>query len=367
MSAPLLEVEGVGRQFIVRRSVLGRPTAIVTAVDDVSLSLDAGKTLALVGESGSGKSTLGRLVLRLIDPTAGRIRFDGRDVTSLTESGLRPLRRNAQLIFQDPYASLNPRMTVGQILGEPLALHAIVPPSRRPERVNALLRLVGLEPRVARRYPHEFSGGQRQRIAIARALAVEPKLIVCDEPVSALDVSIRAQVLNLLCDLQRRLGLAYIFISHDLAVVKHIADRIAVMHLGRIVEIGLSEALFANPRHPYTRALLSAVPVPEPGAKRERMMLRGEMPSALDPPAGCPFHTRCPVAVARCESEQPDLIGGSHATACHRADELPPAANIVPHQRGRPQVLQQLVNAFRRTETDRQGGSGVDKVATAGK
>jgi peptide/nickel transport system ATP-binding protein/oligopeptide transport system ATP-binding protein len=285
MSAPLLEVEDVGRQFVARRSVLGRPTAIVTAVDGVSFSLEAGKTLALVGESGCGKSTLGRLVLRLIEPTAGRIRFDGRDVTALRERELRPLRRNAQLIFQDPYASLNPRMTVGQILAEPLALHDVVPPSRRKERVNELLRLVGLEPRLARRYPHEFSGGQRQRIAIARALAVEPKLIVCDEPVSALDVSIRAQVLNLLRDLQRRLGLAYIFISHDLAVVKHIADRIAVMHLGRIVEIGPNEALFANPRHPYSRALLSAIPVPAPGAMRERIILRGEMPSALHPPA----------------------------------------------------------------------------------
>ena len=209
MSAPLLEVEDVGRQFVVRRSVFGRPTAIVTAVDGVSFSLEAGKTLALVGESGCGKSTLGRLVLRLIEPAAGRIRFDGRDVTALRERELRPLRRNAQLIFQDPYASLNPRMTVGQILAEPLALHNVVPPSRRAERVNELLRLVSLEPRLARRYPHEFSGGQRQRIAITRALALEPKLIVCDEPVSALDVSIRAQVLNLLRDLQRRLGLAY--------------------------------------------------------------------------------------------------------------------------------------------------------------
>jgi oligopeptide/dipeptide ABC transporter ATP-binding protein len=347
MSAPLLEVEDLGRQFVARRSVLGRPTAIVTAVDGVSFSLDAGKTLAVVGESGSGKSTLGRLVLRLIDPTAGRIRFDGRDVTTLSERELKPLRRNAQLIFQDPYASLNPRMTVGQVLGEPLALHNVVPPSRRAERVNELLHLVGLEPRAARGYPHEFSGGQRQRIVIARALAVEPKLIVCDEPVSALDVSIRAQVLNLLRDLQRRLGLAYIFISHDLAVVKHIADCIAVMHLGRIVEIGPGEALFANPRHPYSRALLSAIPVPEPGARRERIILRGEMPSALNPPAGCPFHTRCPVAVARCQTERPELVGGWHATACHRVDELPPAANIVPRQRDLPPALEQLVNAFR--------------------
>jgi oligopeptide/dipeptide ABC transporter ATP-binding protein len=347
MSAPLLEVEDLGRTFVVRRSVLGRPTATVTAVEGVSFSLQAGKTLALVGESGSGKSTLGRLVLRLIDPTSGRIRFEGRDVTALAERELRSLRRNAQLIFQDPYAALNPRMTVGQILSEPLALHDVVPPARRAERVNELLRLVGLEPRVTRRYPHEFSGGQRQRIVIARALAVEPKLIVCDEPVSALDVSIRAQVLNLLRDLQRRLGLAYIFISHDLAVVKHIADRIAVMHLGRIVEIGPNEALFANPRHPYSRALLSAIPMPEPGVRRERIILRGEMPSPLHPPEGCAFHTRCPAAIALCQTERPDLTGGSHATACHRADELPPAANIVPRHGGLSPALERLVNAFR--------------------
>jgi oligopeptide/dipeptide ABC transporter ATP-binding protein len=361
MSEPLLEVEDIGRQFVVRRSVLGRPTAIVAAVDGVSFSLEAGKTLALVGESGSGKSTLGRLVLRLIDPTTGRIRFDGRDVTVLKERELKSLRRNAQLIFQDPYASLNPRMTVGQILSEPLALHDIVPPSRRAGKVDELLRLVGLDPRVARRYPHEFSGGQRQRIVIARALAVEPKLIVCDEPVSALDVSIRAQVLNLLHELQRRLGLAYIFISHDLAVVKHIADRIAVMHLGRIVEIAPNEALFTSPRHPYSRALLSAIPVPEPGAKRERIILAGDMPSALDPPKGCPFHTRCPAAVERCRAESPKLIGGSHSVACHRADELPPAANLVPRQAGVPSALARLVNAFR-NRTDGQGGAGVGTV-----
>jgi peptide/nickel transport system ATP-binding protein len=348
MTAPLLEVENLGRQFVARRSALGRPTAVVTAVEAVSFSLHTGTTLALVGESGCGKTTLGRLVLRLIDPTAGRIRFDGCDVTQLKERELKPLRRNAQLIFQDPYASLNPRMTIGQILAEPLALHAVVPRSRRAVRVAELLTLVGLDPRAARRYPHEFSGGQRQRIAIARALAVEPKLIVCDEPVSALDVSIRAQVLNLLRDLQRRLGLAYIFISHDLAVVKHVADRIAVMHLGRIVEIGPSAALFANPRHPYTRALLSAIPLPVPGLARERIILHGEMPSALHPPAGCAFHTRCPVAIGRCATVRPELTGTGHATACHRADELP-AAHLGLNEVTRSQSLERLVNAFRRT------------------
>jgi peptide/nickel transport system ATP-binding protein/oligopeptide transport system ATP-binding protein len=347
MSAALLEVDRLSRQFVARRSALGRPTAVVMAVEEVSFSLAPGTTLALVGESGCGKTTLGRLVLRLIDSTAGRIRFDGHDVTVLKERQLKTLRRNVQLIFQDPYASLNPRMTVGQILAEPLALHDVVAPSQRRGRVDELLRLVGLDPRAARRYPHEFSGGQRQRIAIGRALAVEPKLIVCDEPVSALDVSIRAQVLNLLRDLQRRLGLAYIFISHDLAVVKHIADRIAVMHLGRIVEMAPSEDLFANPRHPYTRALLSAVPLPAPGSTRERIILHGEMPSALNPPSGCAFHTRCPFLVAQCRTMRPELLGDAHAVACHRADELPPAHTGL-SEAARSASLERLVNAFRR-------------------
>jgi len=251
----LLEATNLVKHFPASRNLLGRPTAFVQAVDGVSFHVEAGETLAIVGESGCGKSTVSRLVLRLIEPDAGSIRFEGRDLLSLDAGELRAFRKQAQIIFQDPYASLNPRMTVGQILGEPLKLHALAPPHRRRARIDELLRLVGLEPRFARRYPHEFSGGQRQRIAIARALAVEPKLIICDEPVSALDVSIRSQILNLLRDLQRRLGLSYIFVSHDLAVVKHIADRVAVMNLGGIVETAETQALFAAPRHPYSRAL----------------------------------------------------------------------------------------------------------------
>jgi peptide/nickel transport system ATP-binding protein/oligopeptide transport system ATP-binding protein len=361
----LLEVEGLVKHFVAERSVFGRPTAHVQAVDGVSFTVEAGKTLALVGESGCGKSTVSRLVLRLIEPDAGIVRFEGRDLGQLNASQLRAFRRDAQIIFQDPYASLNPRMTVSQILTEPLALHDLVPSPRRRERVEELLRLVGLEPRFARRYPHEFSGGQRQRIAIARALAVEPKLIVCDEPVSALDVSIRSQILNLLRDLQDRLGLAYIFVSHDLAVVKHIADRIAVMNLGAIVETADTQALFATPRHPYSRALLSAIPVPKPQARRSRMVLQGEMPSALNPPPGCRFHTRCPYVIDRCRVEVPQLLadGTGHATACHRIAELPPADNLVPLDGGFSPTLEKLVAAFGRQAEGTDRG-GVDMIGT---
>ena len=350
--AALLEVKNLVKHFPVERSLFGRPTAFVKAVDGVSFHVDAGETLALVGESGCGKSTLSRLVLRLIEPDAGSVRFEGRDLLALDANALRAFRRQAQIIFQDPYASLNPRMTVNQILSEPLALHGLVPPARRRERVEELLRLVGLEPRVARRYAHEFSGGQRQRIAIARALAVEPKLIICDEPVSALDVSIRSQILNLLRDLQDRLKLSYIFVSHDLAVVKHIADRVAVMNFGKIVETAATQALFASPRHPYSRALLSAIPVPKPQARRARLLLQGEMPSALNPPPGCRFHTRCPFAVDRCRIEAPELLadGSGHATACHRTAELPPADAIVPSDGGFSPALERLVAAFGRPE-----------------
>ena len=348
MMAALLEVKDLVKHFVAGRSVFGRPTAFIKAVDGVSFSVDSGKTLALVGESGCGKSTVSRLVLRLIEPDAGSVSFEGRDLLAFGVNELRAFRREAQIIFQDPYASLNPRMTVSQILNEPLALHNLVPASRRRERVEELLRLVGLEPRFARRYPHEFSGGQRQRIAIARALAVEPKLIICDEPVSALDVSIRSQILNLLRDLQDRLGLAYIFVSHDLAVVKHIADRVAVMNLGVIVETADTQALFASPRHPYSRALLSAIPVPQPRARRSRMLLQGEMPSALNPPPGCRFHTRCPYVIERCRVETPRLLADAagHASACHRTAELPPPDAVVLADSAFSPTLERLVAAF---------------------
>jgi peptide/nickel transport system ATP-binding protein/oligopeptide transport system ATP-binding protein len=358
----LLDVQNLVKHFVANRSVFGRPTAHVKAVEGVSFSVDAGETLAIVGESGCGKSTLSRLVLRLIEPDSGQLRFEGRDLSAFDADQLRAFRRDAQIIFQDPYASLNPRMTVSQILSEPLSLHGLVPAAQRAERVAELLRLVGLEPRFARRYPHEFSGGQRQRIAIARALAVEPKLVICDEPVSALDVSIRSQILNLLRDLQDRLGLAYIFVSHDLAVVKHIADRIAVMNLGCIVETGPTQALFAAPGHPYTRALLSAIPVPRPQARRSRILLQGEMPSALHPPPGCRFHTRCPYVIDRCRIDVPELKADAngHATACHRSEELPTAETIVLLDDGLSPTLAKLVAAFGAS----QEGSGAAGVGT---
>jgi peptide/nickel transport system ATP-binding protein/oligopeptide transport system ATP-binding protein len=361
MSA-LLEVENLVRHFVVRRSLLGRPRATVRAVDGVSFSVAAGETLALVGESGCGKTTVSRLVLRLIEPTGGSVRFDGADVLAFDAAALRRFRRQAQLVFQDPYGSLNPRMTVGEILAEPLALHTQLAPKQRRTRVVHLLDMVGLPAVAARRYPHEFSGGQRQRVAIARALAVEPKLIICDEPVSALDVSIRSQILNLLRDLQRRLGLAYIFISHDLAVVKHIADRVAVMNLGQIVETAPGERIFAEPRHPYSHALISAIPVPDPAARRDRMVLQGDLPSALAPPAACRFHTRCPYVIPRCREEAPALIDeAGHATACHRWREVP-ARGTAAAGSGASPALTRLMAAFARV-SDVEPASGVDKVA----
>ncbi|HEY8242154.1 MAG TPA: dipeptide ABC transporter ATP-binding protein [Casimicrobiaceae bacterium] len=349
MTHKLLEVTNLVKHFPVRKGLFGRAAGAVRAVDGVSFDLRVGETLALVGESGCGKSTTGRLVLRLIEPTMGIVRFDGVDVFGYSEADMREQRRSMQIIFQDPFASLNPRMTVGQTLEEPLALHGLAD-GRREKRVRELLNLVGLPAEYARRYPHEFSGGQRQRIGIARALAVEPRMIVCDEPVSALDVSIQAQVINLLVDLQRRFGLAYIFIAHDLAVVKFIATRIAVMYLGKIVEQADKRALFREPRHPYTQALLSSIPVPQPTLERRPMLLAGDVPSSSDPPSGCRFRTRCPYARQKCTDEEPPLEAGTdgHAVACHFWREIAPPA-ILPGTAAIPPNprLEALQAAFR--------------------
>ncbi len=322
--SPLVEVDGLVKHFPIKGGILQRQVASVQAVDDVSFTIARGETLGLVGESGCGKTTVGRLLLRLLDPTGGTIRFDGQDITRLKGKALKPYRRRMQLIFQDPYSSLDPRSPIGDSIGEGLRIHAMGNAQERADRVKRMMDMVGLQSYHARRYPHEFSGGQRQRIGIARALVLEPDLVVCDEPVSALDVSIQAQVLNLLKSLQRELGLTYVFIAHNMGVVEHISDRVAVMYLGRIAEVAGRERIFEQPEHPYTQALLSAIPIPDPELPRERVILRGDVPSPVNPPSGCRFNPRCPLRAemdmpVRCVEEVPDLHDGvdGHLVACH--------------------------------------------------
>ena len=318
----LLDVKNLKVHFPVKHGLFSRAKQFLKAVDDVSFALEPGETLGLVGESGCGKTTLGRAIVRLLEPTSGRILFAGEDITALRGAELRARRRGLQMIFQDPYGSLNPHMTVGDIIGEALDIHRLAEnASARQKRIVELLKAVGLDSVHAQRYPHEFSGGQRQRIGIARALAVEPKLIVCDEPVSALDVSVQAQIVNLLQDLQAGRGIAYLFIAHDLAVVEHISRRVLVMYLGKAVELSDAKGVVRAPKHPYTQALLSAVPVVDPESKRRRMVLPGDVPSPIDPPTGCPFHPRCPMAEARCRTEPPHLreLTSAHWAACHLA------------------------------------------------
>ena len=316
---PVVEVRNLTKHFAVPRGLLGLRTGKVHAVDGVSFCVQAGETLGLVGESGCGKSTTGKMILKLIEPTAGEIYLDGERIDALSRGAMRRRRSGLQVVFQDPYSSLNPRLRANEIVAEPLRNFSRLPRARIDDRVAELFEQVGLRRDQMVRFPHEFSGGQRQRLVIARALALKPKVIVCDEPVSALDVSVQAQVINLLADLQANFGIAYIFIAHDLAVVEHISHRVAVMYLGRIVELAERRALFAGPQHPYTEALLSAVPIPDPGAKPQRVMLPGEVPSPINPPAGCYFHTRCPYAEARCRSEKPLLreVRPGHYAACH--------------------------------------------------
>ena len=334
----LLSVRNLVKRFPIKGGILGREVGAVKAVQNVSFDIYRGETLGLVGESGCGKSTLGRCILRLIEPTSGEIFFKGQDITKIGQAELRKLRRNMQIVFQDPYASLNPRMTVEEILGEPMIIHGLAS-SREERRKNIfeLLDLVGLRREAISRYPHEFSGGQRQRICIARALAVKPEFLVCDEPVSALDVSIQAQIVNLMQDLQKELKLTYLFIAHDLKVVEHISNRVAVMYLGKIAEIAEGDELYARPRHPYTKALLSAIPIPDPTHKIERVILQGDVPSPINPPSGCFFHPRCPIAREKCSVDYPILAdvsawNGIHQAACHYPSDGPLISKVPVHE-----------------------------------
>ena len=319
LRGPLLEVKGLVKHFALKKTRFFQPPSLVYAVNGVNFSLSKGETLGLVGESGCGKTTAGRAILRLIEPTSGEINFEGRDVARFSEHRLKQFRRNAQMIFQDPFASLNPRMTVEDIVGEPLLVHGLGAKSERADRVAAVLEKVGLEPAYMRRFPHEFSGGQRQRIGIARVLTLNPALIIADEPVSALDVSIQAQIINLMVRLQDELGLSYLFISHDLAVVEHISERVAIMYLGKIVEIAPAENIYHRPQHPYTRSLLSAIPIPDPRQKSTRTLLKGDLPSPVNPPSGCTFRTRCPLAQKICQEQIPEMTEAEpgHFAACH--------------------------------------------------
>ncbi|MFF1925273.1 ABC transporter ATP-binding protein [Streptomyces sp. NPDC058221] len=328
---PLLRVEGLAKHFPIRKGLFGRQSAAVKAVDGIDFEVYPGETLGVVGESGCGKSTMGRLITRLIEPTGGKVEFEGRDITHLSMGKMRPMRRDVQMIFQDPYSSLNPRHTIGTIVSAPFRLQDVEPEGGLKNHVQELLSLVGLSPEHYNRYPHEFSGGQRQRIGIARALALRPKLVVADEPVSALDVSIQAQVVNLLDDLQDELGLTYVIIAHDLSVIRHVSDRIAVMYLGKIVELADRKSLYSAPMHPYTKALMSAVPVPDPrrrGVKSERILLKGDVPSPISPPSGCRFHTRCWKATEICKTQEPPLIAlkTGHQVACHHPENAPDQA-----------------------------------------
>ncbi|MFI1173148.1 ABC transporter ATP-binding protein [Streptomyces melanogenes] len=344
---PILRVEGLTKHFPIKKGLFGRQTGAVKAVDGVSFDVRAGETLGVVGESGCGKSTMGRLVTRLLEPTGGKVEFEGHDITHLSAGRMRPLRRDMQMIFQDPYGSLNPRHTIGGIVSTPFRLQGVTPEGGVKKEVQRLMELVGLNPEHYNRYPHEFSGGQRQRIGIARALALNPKLVVADEPVSALDVSIQAQVVNLLDDLQSELGLTYVIIAHDLSVIRHVSDRIAVMYLGKIVELADRKSLYSAPMHPYTKALLSAVPVPDPkrkGVKSERILLKGDVPSPISPPSGCRFHTRCWKATEICKTQEPPLIAlkTGHQVACHHPENAPdqaPGEAVLPEARESVEVV----------------------------